>query len=92
MRFAHHKSQALGLYERGLLDADGLSSIGVLSDYGISTQAAGAVLDILEDVVDVDGVYGLQNDYNGVADAVCAIVAQDEILIRDGARDAFVNR
>ena len=80
------------MYERGLLDAQGLSDIGALSGYGISTQAAGAVLDILEDVTEVDGVYGLQNDYNGVADAVCAVVAQDEMLIREGVREAFVNK
>ncbi len=91
-RFAERKSQVLGLHERGRLDAYGLSDIGALSGYGISEQAAGAVSDILADVLDVNGIYGLQNDYNGVADAVCAVVAQDEVLIREGAREALVNR
>ena len=87
-RFAQRKNQVIGLHNRGLLDAYGLSDIGVLSNYGISTQAAPAVLDILE----VNGLYGLQNDYSGVARAVCAEVAHDEILIQDGTRRAFVNR
>lgn len=87
-RFAQRKNQVLGLHNRGLLDAYGLSDIGVLNNYGISTQAAPAVLDILE----VNGLYGLQNDYSGVARAVCAEVAHDEILIEDGTRRAFVNR
>lgn len=87
-RFAQRKSHVLDLSERGLLDAYGLSDIGVLNEYGISVQAAPAVLDILE----VNGLYGLQNDYSGVARAVCAEVAHDEILIQDGTRDAFVNR
>ena len=78
----------MGLHERGLLDAYGLSDIGVLNDYGISVQAARAVLEILE----VSGLRGLQNAYSGVANVVCAEVAHDEILIRDGTRDAFVNR
>lgn len=87
-RFAQRKSQVLSLSERGLLDAYGLAGIGVLNNYGISTQGARGVLDILE----VNGWYGLQNDYSGVARAVCAEVAHDEILIQDGTRDAFVNR
>lgn len=87
-RFAQRKNQVIGLHNRGLLDAYGLSDVGVLNIYGISTQAAPAVLDILE----VNGSYGLQNDYSGVARAVCAEVARDEILIRDGTRRAFVNR
>lgn len=87
-RFAQRKNQVLSLYDRGLLDAYGLSDIGVLSGYGISIQAARAVLDILE----ANGSYGLQNDYNGVAHTVCAEVAHDEVLINDGTREPFVNR
>lgn len=87
-RFAQRKNQVLGLYDRRLLDAYGLSDIGVLSRYGISIQAARAVLDILE----ANGSYGLQNDYNGVAHAVRSEVAHDEVLINDGTREPFVNR
>ena len=87
-RFAQRKEQVLDLHDRGALDAYGLADIGVLSGYGISIQADRAVLDILE----ANGSYGLQNDYDGVAHTVCAEVAHDEVLINDGTREPFVNR
>lgn len=78
----------MALHREGLLDAYGLSDIGVLDDYGISIDAAVAVADILY----ANGLYGLQNHYDEVAHAICAEVRHDERLIRDGAREAFVNR
>ena len=87
-RFRSRKRAVTSLHNDGLLDAYGLSDIGVLNKYGVSVEAATAIADILYD----NGFYGLQNHYDEVAHAICAEVRHDERLIRDGTREAFVNR
>ena len=87
-KFRARKSGVMALHSDGLLDAYGLSDIGVLHDYGISSEAAISILDIL----DANGLYGLQTHYEEVAHAICSEVTHDEKLILDGTRQAFVNR
>ena len=87
-KFRARKNAVMDLHSDGLLDVFGLSDIGVLSNYGISIDAATTIADILY----ANGLYGLQNHYEEVAHAICAEVRHDESLIRDGTREAFVNR
>ena len=87
-RFRSRKRAVMSLHNDGLLDAYGLSDIGVLNKYGISIEAATGIADILF----ANGLYRLQNHYDEVAHAICAEVRHDERLIRDGTREAFVNR
>lgn len=87
-KFRARKNAVMALHSDGLLDAYGLSDIGVLNNYGISVEAAVSIADIL----DANGLYGLQNHYDEVAHSICAEVRHDEVLIRDGTREVYVNR
>lgn len=87
-RFRSRKSAVMALHNDGLLDAYGLSDIGVLDDYGISVEAAISIADILY----ANGLYGLQNHYDEIAHAICFEIRHDEKLILDGTREAYVNR
>ena len=78
----------MALQSEGLLDAYGLSDIGVQSNYGVSIEAVTAVADISN----ANDLHGLQNHYDEVAHSICSEIRHDEILIRDGTRRAFVNR